>query len=148
MENLRFSISINAPRQHVWDTMLGADTYLTWSAAAWPGSSFTGDWSEGSEMRFGGEGGGTAARITESRPPERLSAEHFAVISADGTLDRDSDMAKSWIGSTETYTFDEHNGATEIVVDLTVPFDWVSEFEESWPKGLQALRELAESRTA
>lgn len=145
MKTLTFTTTIDAPKQKVWDTMLGKETYPKWIGAAWPGSGFSGDWSEGSEMRFEGEGGGgTAARITESRRPEFLSAEHYAVINEDGTFDQDSDMAKDWIGSTESYTFSEKNGKTELLVELSVPPDWVSEFEGNWPKGLQALKELAE----
>ena len=145
METLTFTTTIEAPKKKVWETMLGKDTYPKWIGVAWPGSGYSGDWTEGSEMRFEGEGGGgTAARITESRPPEFIAAEHFAVINADGTLDRESDMAKGWIGTTENYTFTETNGATEVVVELKLPPDWISEFEESWPKALQALKELAE----
>ncbi len=145
MKSLQYTININAPREKVWEVMLGPETYVKWVHAAWPGSGFSGDWSEGSEMRFEGEGGGgTAARITEARRPEFISAEHFAVINNDGTLDRQSDMAKDWIGTTESYTFNAENGGTGLVVDIATSDDWVSMFDEGWPVALQSLKKLAE----
>jgi len=145
MKSLHYSTAIDAPRAKVWEIMLGPKTYQEWTGAAWPGGSYEGDWSEGSEMRFEGEeGGGTAARITSVRPNESISAEHFAVIKEDGSPATESDMAKGWIGTTESYTFNNCNGGTEVVVDMNVPPDWVSMFDEGWPKALQALKELVE----
>ncbi len=146
MKDLQYSITIDAPRKKVWDTMLGPDTYLEWTKVAWPSSSYEGDWSQGSQMRFVGEdgGGGTLAEIRESRPHERIFAEHVAVINEDGSEDTESDMARGWIGTTEAYTFAEKDGKTQLVVDMSVPPDWVSMFDEGWPKALAALKELVE----
>jgi uncharacterized protein YndB with AHSA1/START domain len=53
-KTLTFSVSIQAPRRLVWDTMLGAETYKAWTAAFCEGSSFTGSWDEGSKIQFSG----------------------------------------------------------------------------------------------
>jgi hypothetical protein len=53
-------------------------------------------------------------------------------------------MAKTWIGSTETYTFTPVDGSTKLGVALTIPPDWADEFESGWPKTLEALKQLAE----
>ncbi|MEZ4499965.1 MAG: SRPBCC domain-containing protein [Thermomicrobiales bacterium] len=146
MKTLQYVAAINVPREKVWRIMLGPETYLQWTEAAWPGSKFTGDWSKGSEMKFGGEGGeGTIARIVTANPPEFISAEHIAIINEDGTEDRESDMAKSWIGTTESYTFREVDGGTELTVELSIFPEWTSMFDESWPVALQALKTLAEA---
>lgn len=146
MKSLQYTVTIDAPREKVWDVMLGRDTYLKWANVAWPGSNVEGDWSEGSRMRFGGEqGGGTVAVINESRRPERLVAEHVAVLTEQGEEDTESDVAKGWIGAMESYTFNEKNGGTELVVNIETQPDWVEMFDEGWPVALQALKKLVES---
>ncbi len=146
MKTLQFTTTIDAPRDKVWDTMMGRDTYLQWANAAWPGSNVEGDWSEGSRMKFGGDQeGGTVARINEARRPERLVAEHVAVLGPGGVEDTESDVAKGWIGAMERYTFNEKNGGTEVVVEIETQPEWASMFEESWPVALQALKKLVET---
>lgn len=146
MKTLQYTTTIDAPREQVWDVMLGPETYLKWANVAWPGSGIEGDWSEGSRMRFSGDdGSGTMAVITESRPHERVFAEHVAALGPGGVEDTESDMAKEWIGTTEGYTFKERDGSTELVVEITTQPSWASMFDETWPTALQALKELAES---
>ena len=62
----------------------------------------------------------------------------------DGSEDRESDMAKGWIGTTEAYTFTGENGSTKLDVELTTAPEWASMFEDGWPKALEALKQLAE----
>jgi uncharacterized protein YndB with AHSA1/START domain len=146
MQKLRYSITIDAPREKVWDTMLGPETYKAWTNVSWPGSLYEGEWTEGSQIAFrGGDGaGGTLAQLTSVRPFEHVHAEHTAVIGDDGREDRESDVAKSWVGTTEKYTFNDKNGSTEVVVDIETFPEWESMFNEGWPSALQALKELAE----
>lgn len=52
MVQLKFSIQINAPKEKVWRTMLEDATYRQWTSAFGEGSSFVGDWNEGSKFSF------------------------------------------------------------------------------------------------
>ncbi|MCO5223350.1 MAG: SRPBCC domain-containing protein [Thermomicrobiales bacterium] len=146
MKTLNFDILIDASPKKVWDTMLDKETYKKWVDVAWPGSSYSGEWKQGTEIKFTGDdgGGGTLARITELEPYKKVAAEHIAVLLDGGIEDRESDMAKGWIGSTESYTFTDENGSTRVAVEITTPPDWASMFEEGWPKALVALKQLAE----
>ena len=147
MKTLHFEISIDTTPQKVWETMLNKETYVQWVNVSWPGSSYDGEWKKGSEIRFvGGDGGGgTLAEITELEPYSRVVAEHVAVILEDGTEDRDSEMARGWIGTTEAYAFTPENGSTNVEVDITTAPDWAPMFEDGWPKALEALKQLAEN---
>ena len=148
MQSLQYSITIDAPREKVWDTMLGRDTYEKWTATAWPGSTFEGDWSEGSQMRFvgvDGDGGGTLAQIMRVDPYAHIDAEHIAVIAEDGSEDRKSDVAKTWVGTKERYSFNARNGSTEVVVDIETYPEWADMFNDGWPGALQALKTLCET---
>jgi hypothetical protein len=149
MQRLHFSISINAPKAKVWDTMLQDATYRVWTRAFNPkGSWYEGDWSQGSTIRFLGPGengtvGGMVSRIKENRPHEYISIEHLGLIH-DGKEDTTSEAVKKWVPAFENYTFNETNGVTEVLVDMDIDEEHKRVFEEMWPKALQALKELSE----
>lgn len=52
MTTLRFSITISAPKEKVWDTTLGRDSYRVWTEVFAPGSYYVGEWSKGSKILF------------------------------------------------------------------------------------------------
>lgn len=146
MKKLEFNVAINANAQKVWNTMLGADTYKQWVSVSWPGSKFEGKWEQGESLRFEGEqGGGTKAVLDECRPYEYLIARHVAIINGDGSEDATSEVAKGWIGTTESYTFTEQNGKTALRVELNTAPEWAGMFEEGWPNALQELKRICES---
>jgi hypothetical protein len=145
MKKLESKINITASRQKVWDTMLGPETYKKWVNAAWPGSYYEGNWKEGENIKFISPGqGGTLATLIECRPYEFILAKHIAVITSEGTEDRDSDAAKSWIGTTESYTFTENNGVTELKTVMKTNPEWEKMLAD-WPKALAKLKEICES---
>jgi uncharacterized protein YndB with AHSA1/START domain len=147
MKTLEFKIDIHANKQKVWDTMLQRETYEQWVSAGWPNSSYEGEWKQGEAMRFGSPGqGGTYAELREVTPYDYLLAEHTAAINPDGSLDRDSEMAKGWVGTTESYTFTEKNGKTELTVQMKTNPDWEEMFNEGWPAALEKLKELCEQK--
>lgn len=145
MKNLTFSAKIAASKQKVWDTMLNLETYREWTGVCWPGSTYDGKWEAGQQLRFTGPGGGgTLAKITSLTPYREVVAEHIAMLLNGGIDDRDSDMAKTWVGATEQYNFTETDGVTELVVTMTIHPDWAEMFSKDWPKALDKLKEICE----
>jgi hypothetical protein len=131
MKKLEFKIEIAASRKKVEDTMLDPTTYKEWVNAGWPGADYQGIWKQGEDIRFISPGqGGTLAKLVEFKPYEYILAKHIAVINNDGSEDRDSDLAKGWIGSTESYTFTEKNGNTKLTVEINTNPEWESMFSE------------------
>jgi uncharacterized protein YndB with AHSA1/START domain len=148
MKQLEFKTEINAAAKRVWETMLNADTYKEWVEPSWPGSYYTGKWGKGEIVRFlSSEGGGTAAKIAEYTPYQTVFAEHVAVIHSDGKEDRDSDVAKGWVGSSERYSFAEDNGKTTVRVSIKTAPEWESMFNDGWPAALNKLKEISERAT-
>lgn len=147
MQKKHYSIQINAPREKVWDTMLGRETYREWTSAFSPGSDYKGSWDQGAEIRFigPGEGGetGMLARIKENRLHEFVSIEHYGMIE-NGVEDTTSEKVKAWAGAHENYTFADRDGGTEILIDIDVEDGYAQMFDDMWPRALQALKELAE----
>ena len=149
-QTIHFAITVNAPKERVWDTMLQDATYREWAALFNPNGSswYEGDWRPGSKILFLGDGengqvAGMVSRIKEVRPHEFVSIEHLGVVQ-DGREDTTSDTAKQFAPALENYTFVDRNGATEVLVDMDTVEEHRQMFESSWPKALQKLKELAE----
>jgi len=144
MTDLHYTTQINAPREKVWNVMLSDVTYREWASVFMPGSYYQGDWSEGSKMLFLGPGaegekeGGMAAIVKENRPQEFMSLEYHAEI-------RNGIEVPMAGNGFENYTLQDKDGGTEVSVDLlNLPDEYVDMFNESWPKALEKLKELAE----
>ncbi len=149
MHKIHFSIHINAPREKVWNTMLGDATYREWTMPFNPGSYYVGSWDAGSEIRFlgpdpvTGEEGGMFSQIAENRLHEFVSIEHKGIITK-GVVDTTSEEVKKWTPAFEKYTFTEKDGGTEVSVDIDVAEEYKDMFNDMWPKALQLLKEIAE----
>lgn len=147
MIRLHYTVTINAPKEHVWKTMLDPSTYLEWTRAFSPNSTYTGDWIEGATMLFTDpDMGGTKAVLEKVEPYQLIRARHVAVLNKDGSEDTQSDTARKWIGAVEEYRFSESNGKTAIEVEMRTHEDFVSMFEDSWPQALNLLKELCERK--
>lgn len=153
MKNLHFEITINAPKENVWDVMLDDVTYRKWTSEFMPGSHFEGSWEQGSKIAFLGPNpedpskeGGMVARVLENRPHEFISTEVTAVVD-DGGEDTQSEFARPWIGGTENYTFTEVDNVTTVSVDITTNAsdEDVAVFGEGWPRSLAKLKEIVEN---
>jgi hypothetical protein len=146
MVQLNFSIQINAPKEKVWHTMLDDTTYSQWTSAFGEGSSFVGDWSEGSKIQFlGGSGSaGISSRIARHIPNEYLSILHLGVI-ANGVEDFDSEETKKWSGALENYAVQEKNGVTTLSIKTDTTEDFEAYFRKKWPKALEKLKALSET---
>jgi uncharacterized protein YndB with AHSA1/START domain len=149
MQKLHTSIKINAPKQKVWDVMLGDETYRQWTSVFMTGSYFEGSWEEGSKILFlapgkNGKASGMVSRIAENRPHEFISIEHLGMVE-DGVEDTSSEATKGWAGALENYTFKEtEDGGTEVLVDMDIDEKEKEMFDRIWPQALQKLKELAE----
>jgi hypothetical protein len=154
MNKLHFTITINAPVSHAWDTMLADSSYRQWTEAFNKGSYYQGDWSEGSRILFlgphpdGSGEGGMIARIAENRLHEYISIEHLGIIK-NGIEDTDSAEVKQWTPAFENYTFTPiDETTTRIDVDLDSHDDYVEMFSTLWPVALERLKQLCEASTA
>ncbi|CAN5122309.1 hypothetical protein BH23BAC3_BH23BAC3_31550 [soil metagenome] len=148
MEKIHFSTTINAPKERVWNTMLGEDTYREWTDVFMPGSHFKGSWEKGSKILFlapgeSGKTSGMVSRIKENRKHEYISIEHLGFVE-NGKEDATSEAVKSWAGALENYTFTENDDKTEVMVEMDTSEEYKEMFLETWPKALQKLKKLSE----
>ena len=140
MKTLQFPITIQAPRERVWETTLAPDTYQQWTAAFGEGSYYEGSWEEGSSILFlGPSGEGMKAVIAANRPLQRLSIRHLAFI----IREKEDPFTEPIF---ENYTFRDAEGGTELLVELDCLQAWEAMFQETWPRALQLLKGLCEAR--
>ena len=145
MEKLEFKIMIACHKQKVWDTMLHPDTYKEWVAASWPDSFYKGRWAENENIRFISEdGSGTLAHIESLIPYKYIRAKHIAILNEGGVEDRESELAKNWIGITESYTFNSTQEGTELTINIETRDEWKKMFTDGWPDALAKLKAICE----
>jgi ligand-binding SRPBCC domain-containing protein len=145
METLEYKISINAPKHIVWNKMLSPETYQEWTSASWPGSFFKGVWQKGESIDFiSFDGSGTRAFLKEVIYQQSIRSEHIAILQKGSEEDTTSDIAKTWIGITENYSFIEKNGGTELIIDIHAAPQWTEMFNSGYPAALAKLKEICE----
>lgn len=145
MKRLHFSKSINAPREKVWNTLIGRESYKAWTAPFMEGSYYEGSWNKGDKIRFlGPDGGGMTSVIADNRLHEFISIKHLGEVK-NGVDDFDSEDARKWALAFENYTLTKVNGSTEVGIDIDVTPDFESYMKEKWPVALDTLKSLSEA---
>lgn len=147
-EKITYEITISAPPEKVYNTMLNQETYQQWTEAFNPTSRYEGSWDKGSKILFlgtdkDGKVGGMVSHIKENIPNKFVSIEHRGEVRGENEITTGANV-ETWAGSHENYSFKEVNGATQVVVDVDVVPDHKNYFEETWPKALQKLKEICE----
>jgi uncharacterized protein YndB with AHSA1/START domain len=144
MEKLEFKISINAPKETVWNLIIGKETYPQWTSVFCEGSKVETDWQVGSKALFlDGNNSGMVSTIEENIPYSVLSIKHIGEV-RNGVEDTESEQVKSWAGAHENYTLEEINNITNWTVEMEVSPEWATYMNDLWPKAQQKVKEMAE----
>lgn len=146
METKVFKITIDAPRETVWNVLWNDTTYPQWTAVFSEGSRAETDWKEGSKVFFtNGKGEGMVSLIESSLPNEYMSFKFLGEIN-NGVEDLDSEQAREWAGLEENYTLKTADGQTELTVHVDIADQYVDHFEKTWPTALETVKKLAEAQ--
>lgn len=144
MKPLTFNITIQAPREVVWNTMIDPQSYREWTRPFCEGSYYEGSWDEGATIRFlSPSGDGMVARIARNEPHAFISIEHLGII-AHGKDDTTSDAVSAWAPAYENYRFEAVGGGTQLTVTQDMQDEYAEMMEAVWPKALAALKALCE----
>lgn len=152
MMKLRFTVTIHAPSEKVYDHMLGLSqksTYEQWTALFNPTSTFEGSWSKGSKISFvgfdnKGEKGGMVSEIAENIPGKFVSIQHKGMLKGGQEILEGPEVEK-WSGSHENYTFEEHHNISTVTVELDTSEDFADYLNQTYPKALARLKEICEN---
>lgn len=145
MEKINFSVTINAPKEKVWEVLWDMDAYKAWTTAFYEGSyAKTDNWKEGSKVLFlGPNESGMVSMVAANKPNEYMSFRHLGEV-REGVEDTTSENVKVWAGSTENYSLKSEDGTTALSVDMDITKEFKEMFEKMWPKALEKVKALAE----
>lgn len=143
-EKIKLSTIIKASKEKVWKVLLDDKTYRQWVAVFMEGSYAETDWKEGSKALFlSPEGDGMRSRIKKHIHEEVITIEHLGMVEKRKEI-FDSEQAKAWSGTCETYRVKELNGETKLEIEQDVNEEYKDYFEKTWKQALQKIKELAE----
>jgi hypothetical protein len=151
MKKLQFKKEINATAQKVYETMLGLNnksTYEYWTAEFNPTSTYEGNWEKGSKILFvgvdeNGKKGGMVSEIEEHKPASFVSIRHYGFLDGDIEITKGEQVEK-WSGGHETYTYQENNGITTVIVEMDTIEEYLEYFNNTYPKALDKLKNICE----
>ena len=139
------SIDIDASPERVWDVLLDDATYRQWTAEFMAGSYAETDWQEGSTVRFlDPSGSGLLAHIAASRHPELVDIEYDGLV-ADGKDDTESDHAREYRGSRETYRLTRTPSGTHLDISADMAEQYYDDMVAAWDRALAKAKALAEA---
>ena len=144
MNDMRFSIEINAPKERVWDTLWQDETLREWASIIDPETYMVGDLKEGAEIQFisAASGYGVTSLVEKLVPGEFVLLKHRADTQEDGQRERE----EQWTGGEESYSLAEKDGATTLTVAFGVPPELEELFKVNYPKALERVKVLAERK--
>jgi len=154
MEPLEFKIIIDAPREVVWNILIGVDTYPIWTSVFCEGSKVETDWKVGSKALFlDGNNSGMVSVIEENTRYSFLSIKHIGEVK-NGSEDLESEQVKSWAGCHENYTLKDLHNNTLWIVEMDVTPESAEQVKVMMRKSLtnaygdSAIRKSAELTSA
>ena len=145
MQKLSLSITINATKEKIWESLWNIHSYVTWTTAFAEGSTVkTDQWKEGSRIYFLGENGdGMLSEIAAHRPHEFMSFRHLGMI-VNGVEDTSSEKVLAWSGSLENYTLRSEKDHSVLTMDMDIADEYSDYFKKTWPLALEKIKGLAE----
>ncbi len=146
MKKLNFAIQIKAPKEKVWKALWDDINYRKWTSAFSEGSYAVTDWQEGSKVLFlSPNGEGMFSTIDKKIPNEFMSFRHMGVVKG-GEEQAGNEETKKWEGAMENYSLSENDVITELKVTMDIAEDHEQYFKDTFPKALEIVKNIAESR--
>lgn len=148
MKTKTYQINIKAPVAQVFYKMLDRPTYKLWTAEFQPTSDYEGGWNKGDKIYFiginkEGKREGMIAKIAEHIPNKFISIAHYGILDGDTEI-LEGPAVEGWTGCTENYHFEEQDDVTTVTVKLDVMDQYLTYFDETWPKALARLKQICE----
>ncbi|GAB4144778.1 MAG: SRPBCC domain-containing protein [Patescibacteria group bacterium] len=145
IKQIQKSIQIQAPATKVWEILFTDAFYRVWAAEFQPGSYFETDWAEGSKVYFKGDtGGGLIGHISSNLPNEYLEITYDGLLGENGVEDFDSEDAKVFKNSTESYKLTEENGQATLDINSGMDEQYYDDMAEAWDRALLKIKQMSE----
>jgi hypothetical protein len=145
MKTINKTITVNASKEKVWETIVSGEKNKIWLSEFSPGSYCITDWKEGSEARFLDQSAvmGMIGRVKVSRPYEKIVLGYHGII-VDNQDVFEGKEVEQWKSVEESYTLTEKNGQTDFTVLCNMPDVYFDHLNKLWDKALTKIKELTE----
>ncbi len=148
LKRMTFTTKIKAPKSKVWNVLWDDTTYRQWTSVFSKGSYAVSDWKEGSRILFlDAKGDGMYSIIAKNIPNEFMSFKHLGEVKNKKEEPFD-EKTNEWEGAMENYSLNETNGLTELTVEIDGGQENVNFFKDIFPKALEKVKTLSETKTA
>lgn len=145
MKKLTFTIDIHAPKEKVWYALWDEENYENWTSVFCPGSNTVTNWEEGSKVHFlAPDGNGMFSKITQKELFKTMFFQHFGELKNFEEQPITAET-KEWSGCEERYDLVESNNCVTLTVKIDVVEKYLEYFENTFPAGLERVKQIAES---
>jgi uncharacterized protein YndB with AHSA1/START domain len=145
LQTIKKSITINAPREKVWEVLLQDKLTRLWYAEFSEGTKAETDWKEGSKVLFTDDtGSGMVGKVVAVKPYDLISVEFLGFVVA-GQEEYESEGAQAVKGGFETYRLSEKGGGTQLDIEADMGTEWLDQMSLAWDRALNKIKALAES---
>ena len=152
MSKPQYKETINTSAEKVYNTMLGLKnikTYEAWTAVFNPTSTYEGSWNKGEKILFlgtdkDGNRAGMVSEIAENIQNKFVSIRHVGILDKGVEITSGEGVA-NLANCFENYHFEEENGKTTLMVEITGFEEHQEYFNSTYPKALAKLKEITES---
>jgi uncharacterized protein YndB with AHSA1/START domain len=145
IKKLVFQAEMQARPEKVWQALWGKQSYSDWTAHFCPGSYYSGEMKQGTRIHFlTPSGEGIYSDIGYLKENKLMIISHIGYMHQNQELPMD-EATRMWTGSYETYILKEVEGKTLLTVEVDTLDEYIQHMNESFPKALARLKEIAES---
>lgn len=145
MQNLKFNITIHAPKEKVWEYLWELENYKKWTAIFCDGSYYKTDtFSEGSKIHLlTPNGDGMYSILDKIVVNELLVFKHLGELKNFEELPID-EKTLGWTNALESYQLKSKGNETELSVEVETVEEYVDFMKKTFPLALDELKKIAE----
>ncbi|PWJ58261.1 uncharacterized protein YndB with AHSA1/START domain [Dyadobacter jejuensis] len=141
LKTISFSVSINAPRERIWEVLWQPKTYEKWTSVFMEGSHYKGDLKQGHTIDFLAKNGDGMRSLVE-----KLIVNEQMVFSHQKELKEGVETATTWQGAKEIYFLKKESDTSielQVIMDITPEME--EYFNDAFPKALGRIKQYSES---
>lgn len=146
MKTLTFKISINAPKERVWEVLWSDKSYQEWTSVFCEGTYVVSNWKEGDSIQFlSPNGSGMDSVVFKRIENEYMAFKHLSEVKEFKVMPVDT-TDQGWSGAMETYrlTSDENGTLLEGTMDMVEKY--IDYFQTIFPKAFEKVKALSEKK--
>lgn len=144
METFIFEKEFRTDAESLWKLLWDGRTYSLWTQYFNAGSQLRSDWKVGGRTLFlNSDGDGMVSTIETYDPPYTVVFKHLGTLK-NGVEDTASREVMQWSGWQEKYFLQPEGDITRLRVEAHINKEHHDMMRESFEKGFEVLRQLAE----